>query len=910
MNNEPIIAGTSETSAEIPVVKEKKKRRIIPQKLTDFIARHERSYLAFAFIVPFMLMWLIYIAMEVWPFGNNSVLVLDLNGQYVSFFETLRDLIVNGGSLAYSWERALGGEFMGIYAYYLASPLSFIVALFPKSMITEALLLIILTKAGLCGLSMAFYMHTQFRTKRLNTVIFSTMYALTAYAVVQSHNTMWIDELAILPILALGIDRLISHKQTAIVCATVALAMLANFYIGYMMCLFAFFYFFYSYVSNAYDKRNNVFGERFHFVKSLGRMGTAAIIGIAIAAIIWLPTYYSLTFGKTTFSDPSWKFEQNFDFLDFFAKLYPGSYDTVRPEGLPFVYSGTLTLILLPIYFVSQKVRAREKIMGGVALLFFIVCMNTSVIDLVWHGFQRPNWLNYRYSFMFSFFIVLFAYRAFETIDRLDFKWLVLSTGILGIVLMIMQKLDIEFIDDIRCVWISILFLGSAIVGLYFAAKQPLKQYSTFVLAMIVCVEAFAAGLLNMTDLDADVVFTSRTTYRDYMDRLTPIVNRVKEQDDSFYRMEKSVHRKTNDPMALGYNGVSNSTSTLNASVIKLLNQLGLASKSHWSKYIGGTPVTDSLLGIKYMIYEDEESAPFYNLIDSDEENELWAYENPYVLSIAYAVNNAINEIDYEDCDTPFELMNEMVTAMLGSEDEIELFKSLKIKDIEYENCDISYVTGHKKYSPIDEDRTAKIFFYIDVKTEDHLYCFVPTEYPRECILAVNGQGYGSILGNDSDAVKHLGTFTPGEELYISLALEDVAVYIANGGTYFWYLDTALFEETMPRLAEALFNVEEFSDTSLSGTITVPEDRTTLFTTIPYDEAWEITVDGEKVEIFKTAESLLAAEIEPGTHKLEFRYKSKYITYGTVLTLSGTAVLTAATLLTAVSERRRKKETE
>jgi hypothetical protein len=31
-----------------------------------------------AFLVPLGLMWLIYIAMEVWPFGENSVLVLDL----------------------------------------------------------------------------------------------------------------------------------------------------------------------------------------------------------------------------------------------------------------------------------------------------------------------------------------------------------------------------------------------------------------------------------------------------------------------------------------------------------------------------------------------------------------------------------------------------------------------------------------------------------------------------------------------------------------------------------------------------------------------------------------------------------------------------------------------------------------
>ena len=429
---------------------EEKKKPASPGRFSAFVKRHPRLYLIWAFVIPFMLMWMIYIAMEVWPFGENSVLVLDLNGQYVSFFEALRSLILNGGSLAYSWERALGGEFMGIYAYYLASPLSILVALFPKRMITEALLLMLLTKCGLCGLSMAFYLEMQYPSKRVNTVIFATMYALTAFAVVQAHNTMWIDELVLLPILTLGIDRLISHRQYALYTASIAMSMLVNFYIGYMMCIYTLFYFFYSYFFNNFDNRNNVYGEKRHFLRSLLRMGALTVIGLAIAAVVWLPTYYSLTFGKTTFSDPSYAFSQQFDFLDFFVKLFPGSYDTVRPSGLPFVYCGTLTLLLLPIYFISPKIRPREKMIGGLGVAFFLLCFNGSTIDLVWHGFQRPNWLNYRYSFMFCFLIILFAYRAFDTIDRVDFKWPVLTAGILGVILMVIQKLDYSFVDDLR----------------------------------------------------------------------------------------------------------------------------------------------------------------------------------------------------------------------------------------------------------------------------------------------------------------------------------------------------------------------------------------------------------------------------------------------------------------------------
>ena len=47
--------------------------------------------------------------------------------------------------------------------------------------------------------------------------------------------------------------------------------------------------------------------------------------------------------------------------LDYLTKFLPGTYDTVRPEGLPYVYAGVLMLMLIPVYFVTQKISTREK---------------------------------------------------------------------------------------------------------------------------------------------------------------------------------------------------------------------------------------------------------------------------------------------------------------------------------------------------------------------------------------------------------------------------------------------------------------------------------------------------------------------------------------------------------------------
>ena len=93
--------------------------------------KNEYGYLLLATVIPAVLFFLIYLVRGLYPFGDGTVLVLDLNGQYVYFFEALKNTVLEGGSLLYSWSRALGGEFLGMYAYYLASPLSYLICLSP-----------------------------------------------------------------------------------------------------------------------------------------------------------------------------------------------------------------------------------------------------------------------------------------------------------------------------------------------------------------------------------------------------------------------------------------------------------------------------------------------------------------------------------------------------------------------------------------------------------------------------------------------------------------------------------------------------------------------------------------------------------------------------------------------------------
>lgn len=845
-----------------------------------------------AFLLPMLIMALIYIAMEVWPFGKSSVLVLDLNGQYVYYFEAIRDILRGEQGVLYSFERALGGEFLGIVAYYLASPLSIIAALFPEGHMTEALYTILLLKCGLSGMNMCVYLHKAHPTKQINELIFSLLYALSSYAIVMQHNTMWFDCVYLLPLILLGVESLIKYRKYKLYCITLAIAVFSNYYIGYMVCIAVAAYFFFYYCRCTPSERNPL-GERAHFIKSLGRIALFSLLAIGIASILILPAYYSLTFGKTTFSNPSYSFSQKFDFLDLISKLYPASYDTVRPEGLPFVFSGMLTTILLPIFFMTGRITPRQKLSYGLLIGFFIFSFNSSTIDLIWHGFQRPNWLNYRYSFIFCFVIVVMAYMVFEFIRELEPRMFLSVGAVLGLLLCIMQKLDYENMPDLMCVWFSIAAIAVYMILLAGCHHEWLDGAVQLILCVAVLLELFCNGLAETISLDKDVHYSSRASYVNFMNTWTPAAEWVNENDTSFYRAEKTEHRKTNDNFALNLRGLSNSTSTLNADQIKFLAQMGYSSKSHWSKYLGGTPVSDSLLGIKYLLSTEstELSSLWGEPIFTDEENETVVYKNDYALGLGYMVGEGIDEYDMEDKLSPMERMNDLLTEMTGSEEKLTVFKSYKNTKPTLENAELSYVTGHKKYSKVNSSYAAKLTFNITAVSDGEIYAYFPSDYKRDAKLKVNGTEVSEYFTNETCRIVSLGNHTAGEELVITLNLSESELYLANSTDFFWYIDEELFKEIMPTLQENSFEIESFTDDSFVGKVTATEEKSLFMLTIPYDEGWHISIDGEEIETVELLGSLTGIYLEPGEHTIEMHYFPWAVKYGLIISISSLLLL-------------------
>ena len=939
----------------------KKTLSFIKTKIID----SEYFYLVGAFLLPVILMAGAHAAVGFFPFGNSSILSLDFQAQYIYYYENVRKLLTEGGSWLYTWSRTLGGEFMGYVAYYMGSPFNLLLVLFPKTHVALGASVVVLTKMGAMGTTMGIYLHKSRGTRDLRTVIFSTMYALCGYVAIQQYNPMWLDALIWLPLLVLGVERLVRERRVILYIVSLTLILTSNYYIGYMCCIFTVLYFVYYYLLVRPEilplYQNNKSGIKKFFslagVRSFIRIALSTAVAIMMSSFMLLAAYYSLTFGKVGFSTANFTFAFRFDFLDVFMKMLVGSHDTVRTNGLPIIYSGLFALMLLPAFYMSKGISPRRKVLGTVLLMALLVSFLINPIDLAWHGFSTPQWLNYRYSFLFSFVVIVMACDAFNTLKNVKFGHFAASSVIILALACVVQKFDYEFtlgsktleLSDMLCIGISVLFILTYI-GLiynYVRSGEDTKNTAALFLVIAISAELLINSIISVGYMQNDVgvvkynnysssdtsIVERYDSYTGSVERLRAIMGLVEAGDTSFYRTESTIYRQrggVNEQMAGEFYGISSSTSTLNKDVIRLMAKLGYASTSHWTKYLGGTPVGDALLGIKYVLTSDRPTEAngrtieqnnkhsfdpniYVTAYETDEPYQLapsnykiYAKQNTKALPIAYGVSRDVLSIEnvysmdaYRVAmDLQNEIINTMVSETLG---EANVFKPLKAtyttnnvsaenKLITFNWDGLSHTTRYYVFNSMGSDPS--VTYSMTAVADGPVYFHLPTvNFGKSAKIYVNGSFLTDYFGNETTCAMEIGTFSAGDTIRVEIRLDDDKLYIDNSTTsYFWYIDYAAMNEAFEALSNSALNVENYGNDFIKGNIYIEQGQELVFTTIPYDAGWNVYVDGKAVETVKVLDALLAFEVTDGYHEIEMRYFPTIYKIGIAVTVLGFAI--------------------
>ena len=198
----------------------------------------ERMPLIASFFLPFFILTVICILHDVYPFGEQCILHIDMYHQYCPFFTELMDKIKHGGSMFYSWNIGLGADFISLYAYYLASPLNWLLLLCPQNHVIEFMTLLVILKISLAGLFFGYYLKEHFEKNHAAISIFATAYALCGFSAAYAWDIMWLDCMMLAPLVVLGLEQLIKEKKVLLYYISLSLCIISNYYIAIMVCIF------------------------------------------------------------------------------------------------------------------------------------------------------------------------------------------------------------------------------------------------------------------------------------------------------------------------------------------------------------------------------------------------------------------------------------------------------------------------------------------------------------------------------------------------------------------------------------------------------------------------------------------------------------------------------------------------
>ena len=836
--------------------------------------RQSGLWLLLCFFLPAAVLLAVYAFFGMAPFGSKSILIMDLSEQYVDFFAGLKDIWNGRASVQFSWFKAFGQNYIGVIAYHLSSPLSLLTLLVPNEFLPTGLLFLNVLKIGLAGLAMGIFLKGFFNRCDLSTVIFSLLYGLTSYSIVYSMNLMWLDGVIWLPVVLLGIERLIRQGKSLLLLFSLAVVFVSTFYISYMIGIFACLFFLLRFFS-VYPRPDWRL-----FVGRAVRFAGAAVVAAGLSAWLLLPTFQALYQGKI--GDVGFDPQQltNFPFFDQFSKLFIGSYSSIVYFGLPNLFCGVLAGVLFLLFFAARSIPLREKIGAGAITLFMLLSFYLVPLEKAWSAFQYPNWFPARYSFLFSFFVLFLAYRGFCCLRDFSPACL-LGAGALSLAVIAAAALWANGAS----VGLTLILLTGAAVLIYVAALFLLRSRRKGWVALPILLVLVAAEMgLNaqqlVKGLDRQFGYKSNQAYAGFQAELQPLLAEAQERTDSFFRLEKTFERGKNDAIGLGYPGLTHYSSTYNREINHLTKSLGIAQQYFWSEYRGSTLLTDAVFGIRYLLAREQDLV-FYPQVSAN--GQIGLYENPNALPLGFMVDGAVVSEPLPQPGDPFAGQNALLQRLTG--DGGGYFSQLPytaavVGAREEQNQN---QTHYKK-----EQSSASVTFTFVAPAGRLVYCYLPVSGRGSCRLSVNGDYRGDLFSDMLQCVLPVGIFDFDTELTITLRLQSDEITLNTPCIY--ALDIPALEDAANDLKQNGWDPKNYGAKSASAKVTATGKKQVLFTTIPYDEGWAVWVDGEPKEPLLLCGAFLGVMLEPGEHEVTVNYTAPGFDIGCWITL-GTACL-------------------
>ena len=879
-----------------------------------------------------------YVFLGVYPVGSKSILMVDLHHQYAPLLSELRYMLTEGKlDFSYNFHIGMGSSFIPAFAYYLASPLNLLLVLFKENHLTEAILVITLIKFA--AAAAAFTAMAQYLTRRRNAsaVLVGILYALSGFMLAYSWNIMWLDVVALLPVVVMAAEHMLKTGKMIPYALLLGLTLFTNYYLGFMVCIFLVFYWLVWALRKKRTLREVLFGGL--------RFAAGSLWGAGLAACLLIPVAMAL--GRTSAAGGELgDFRTNFQIFDLFGRMFYGATPTIRSGNLPNLYCGVAAVILLPIYFGQKQIQLRRRLCYGGLLAVLLLSCTLTRWDLVWHGLHAPNDLPYRFSFLAIFVVLLLATYTLSQIRHITARQVGFSLVASAGYLVLWEKLAALNTDanadrvspDSKMLYVNLLLLAVyAVVLLCAAVKKAPHRAVARLMLVVVCAEMLFGTTRTLKTLNQNEYFTSQPHYIDNTKHLVinDALRRVEylaKDEKAFLRMEylaagANDGRTTCVDTALHhYSGLTTFASSNPYCTTVLMGELGYAingvNSYLYHQYVA--PI-DSLLGLRYVVRSDYmPDHPYLEYLesvsatdpDSGELVEYHIYRNTAALSIGMAAGNTLKKFEGTPYD-PFTTQQELYTALTGLEDEI------------YVPLDINDSYGGTLYDGSFFTSGSYTTYSATVAEEGLYYAYVDCR-AAETITVEKIDSDTDVLGNWAVTtyepyILDLGVMTPGQSVNVNLSTNGSV----TGHVYVMRLDDDAFAAHREVLEAGGMTVTQQTGHSIKGTVTAAKTGS-MFFSLPYDEGWQVYVDGKPVKTYAVDHgedkikqedgtikrepnddgAFLAAEIPAGKHDVEIVYVTPGGGVGLLLTACSLLLLLVPLLLDVIRRRDAQRKAE
>ena len=369
------------------------------------------------------------------PFGTKTVTIDDAKIQYIDFFTYYVDVLHGTRSLTYDFANMLGGNSIGLFGYYLASPFNLLLYFFGKEGVYRFFDLAVILKLGTAGAVFAWYLQRRFqdRIRPAFVLALSMGYGLMQYTVAQSANIMWLDGVFMLPLILLGVYEVLHKKSVWRLALAVAFCIYCNWYIAGVSCLFSGVWFLFEYFFQEGTSENGSAGSgsagrhpgarisravrgqtkesgwfvRFSdFFVSFCRYVWGMGLGVALSAMLFLPVISAMRHGTGQYDEIEFLMKMRGDLLSAVRGYVIG---TESAHGFAALFCGGIAIPAAAALLFSGGFRIRQKISVVVLAGFCFLMLHWEPAMLAFSLLKRADSYWYRYSYLVCFTLLFCA---------------------------------------------------------------------------------------------------------------------------------------------------------------------------------------------------------------------------------------------------------------------------------------------------------------------------------------------------------------------------------------------------------------------------------------------------------------------------------------------------------------------